>query len=318
MATPVDVMTVLGPISSADLGPTLTHEHLMASATGADYDSTLHFDYEGQLIKITDDMKRLKDAGVSSIIDPIPMELGRKVDFMQDVSRASGVNVVCATGLYTDQGPFRGFPQYFASKSIDELEEIFVTEITEGVGPRKVKPGVIKCATGPHNVSENEEKALRASARAAKKTGVPITTHTTDGTMGPRQLDIFEDEGLDLRRVTVGHCSDSADLGYHVSMLRRGAYIGFDRLGLENFVDDETKIGVIGALVAMGFSSQIVFSHDNVGCMHGMRTRPMNPEKRRFTYLLESFVPELRRSGVSQDDIDRILIENPRRYFEGG
>ena len=136
--------------------------------------------------------------------------------------------------------------------------------------------------------------------------------------MGPQQLDIFEDEGLDLRRVTVGHCSDSADLDYHVSMLRRGAYIGFDRLGLENFVDDETKIGVIAALVAMGFSSQIVFSHDNVGCLHGLKTRPMNPEKRRYTYLLESFVPELRRSGVPQDDIDRILVENPRRYFEGG
>ena len=101
-------------------------------------------------------------------------------------------------------------------------------------------------------------------------------------------------------------------------MLRRGAYIGFDRLGLENFVDDETKVGVIAALVAMGFSSQIVFSHDNVGCLHGLKTRPTNPEKRRYTYLLESFVPELRRSGVSQDDIDRILIENPRRYFEGG
>ena len=242
MATPVDVMTVLGPISSADLGPTLTHEHLMASATGADYDSTLHFDYEGQLIKITEDMKRLKDAGVSSIIDPIPMELGRKVDFMQDVSRASGVNVVCATGLYTDQGPFRGFPQYFASKSIDRARRDLRHRDHRGVGPRKIRPGVIKCATGPHNVSENEEKALRASARTAKKTGVPITTHTTDGTMGPRQLDIFEDEGLDLRRVTVGHCSDSADLGYHVSMLRRGAYIGFDRLGLENWVDDETKI----------------------------------------------------------------------------
>lgn len=318
MAGPADVMTVLGPVRSTALGPTLTHEHLVVSSTGADYDSTLHFDYESQLIKLTQDMKQLKTAGISTIVDPIPMELGRKVDFMQDVSQSSGVNIVCATGLYTDQGRFRGFPQYFASKTIEELEQIFVTEIEEGIGPRKIKPGVIKCATGPHNISKNEDKALRAAARAARETGIPITTHTTDGTMGPAQLDIFEEEGLDLRRVTVGHCSDSADLNYHVSMLQRGAYIGFDRLGLETWVDDKTKIGIIAALVGMGFTSQIVFSHDNVGCLHGMKIGPFDHAKRRFTYLLEEFIPELKRCGVTTNDIDQILVANPRRYFEGG
>ena len=324
MAQAKQVNSVLGPLSTADLGATLTHEHLLVMPTGAVYDSTLKFDREGVMLGLIEDMKRLKGAGVSTIIDPIPMELGRDPDFMADVSEASGVNVICATGLYTDQGGLAGFPAYFQRKSGEDLTEIFVKEITEGIGSRNIKPGVIKCATGPNNVSANEEKALRASARAAKSTGIPITTHTTDGTMGPEQVEIFQDEGLDPRRVTVGHCSDSADLPYLIKVLETGAFLGFDRVGLETYTSDSTKVGVMAALVAMGYTSQIVFSHDNVGCMHGWDSAASKftptaeaRSKRRYTYLLEEFVPRLKEAGVSDEAVRQILVDNPRRYFEG-
>ena len=323
MAKITKIDSVLGPVNTADLGATLTHEHLLVAPTGALYDSTLTFDREGQLLKIAGELKQLIAAGVSTIIDPIPLELGRDVDFMADVSQAAGINIICATGLYTDQGPFAGYPSYFQRKTADELAAIFVQEIEQGVGPRHVKPGVIKCATGPHKISQNEEKALRAGAQASKATGVPITTHTTDGSMGPEQMEIFMDEGLEPRKVTVGHCSDSADIPYLTRILDTGAFLGFDRVGIEIYTKDETKVGVMAALVAMGYTSQIVFSHDNVGCMHGMgpvsrfTPTPEAQSKRRYTYLLEEFVPKLKEAGVSEEAIRQILVDNPRRYFEG-
>ncbi|MEE9286091.1 MAG: phosphotriesterase-related protein [Dehalococcoidia bacterium] len=321
MAKSATVNTVLGPVSTADLGATLTHEHLLASPMGVEYDSTLLFDREGQLLKIIGDMKELRGAGIATIIDPIPIELGRNVEFMVDVARASGINIICATGLYHEQGTFSGYPPYFKMKSTDDLAQIYIKEITDGVGPDRVRPGVIKCATGPGLITDHERKALQAAARAHKATGVPITTHTTDGTMGPEQLDIFEEEGVDLHYVTVGHCSDSADLHYLRRILTRGAFVGFDRVGLEGHVSDEAKVGVVAALVAMGFIDQIVLSHDHVGCMHGMRISMMNdPEaarKRSYTYLLREFLPKLKATGITDDALNTMLVDNPRRFFEG-
>ncbi len=321
MAKTTVVNTVLGPKATSELGAILTHEHLIASPMGVDYDSTAQFDREGELLKAIQNLKELKAHGVSTIIDPIPMELGRHVDFMQEASQASGVNIICATGLYTAHGSFTGYPTHFRMKTMEQIADIYTKEITEGVGPRKIKPGVIKCATGPRMISDDEKKALRAAARAHQATGTPITTHTTDGTMGPEQVAIFEEEGVDPRRVTIGHCSDSADLSYLVKIAQRGAFIGFDRVGLEGYVKDEVKVGVVAALVAMGFVNQIVLSHDNVGCMHGMRmSMASNPEvmkKRSYTYVLREFVPAMKKAGITDAHIKTMLVDNPRRFFEG-
>jgi len=321
MTRTTTVNTVLGPVPTSKLGPVLTHEHLIAAPMGVEYDTTAPFDHEGELIKAIQNMRELKAAGISTIIDPIPMELGCHVDFMAEASQASGVNIVCATGLYTSHGSFCGYPTHFRMKTMEQIADIYTKEITEGIGPHKVRPGVIKCATGPRMISDDERKALRAAARASKATGVPITTHTTDGTMGPEQVAIFEEEGVDPRRVTIGHCSDCADLAYLVKIAQRGAVIGFDRVGLEGYVKDEVKVGVVAALVAMGYGNQIVLSHDNVGCMHGMRmTMASNPDamkKRSYTYILREFVPAMKKAGITGAQVQTMLVENPRRFFEG-
>ncbi len=314
------VNTVLGPISSADLGATLTHEHLIASAMGVEYDSTVHFDYENELLKAIGEMKRLKAAGISTIIDPIPMEIGRNVNFMADVAEKSGINIICSTGVYHESGPFAGYPTHFRMRTMEELSDIYVKEITQGVGPRKIKPGVIKCATSAGKITDGEKKALQAAARASKATGVPVTTHTTEGSMGPEQLEIFEGEGVNPQHVIIGHCSDNANLSYHLKMLKRKTFLGFDRIGYEQHSTDEEKMGTLAGLIALGYANQIVLSHDNVGCMHGPPSRvqrsPEQLRKRRYTYLIEDFVPSLKKAGVSEQAVRTMLVENPRRYFE--
>lgn len=311
------VQTVLGPIPTTNLGATLSHEHILCAPSGHESDSTLTFDYEGELLKIIAKMKEVRAVGISTIVDPIPMDLGRKVELMADVATGSGMQIICATGLYFETGWLAAYPTYYRLKRVDELTQIFVKEITEGIGPRRIRPGVIKCATSENMITENERKALIAAARASRETGTPITTHTQGGTMGPEQLDIFEAEGVSPQNVTIGHCSDSANLSYLLKIVRRGAYIGFDRIGLEMFSDDEAKAGAIAALVALGYEKQMVLSHDHVGCAHGFRLQRHDEPKRRFTYIHQELLPRLRAAGISDKAIHTMLVENPRRYFEG-
>lgn len=319
------VQSVLGPVAVEDLGFTLMHEHLKIGYPGWEVDTTLTFDRDGELAEAVARLQRLRELGVSTFVDPCPMELARDPEFMADASRASGVHIVCSTGLYIEQGlELAGFPAYFRALGTEAIERIYTTELTEGVGEARVRPGVIKCATGPHQVGEHEEKSLRAGARTALALDVRITTHTTMGSMGNEQLDILTGEGLPAHQIVIGHCDWNPDTAYHRSLLERGCYIGFDGVGIDTLLADEVRIENLVELVGDGFERQIVLSHDHIGCWHfrpedappvvtGMAAMP----KRRFTYLIEEFLPLLQSAGVSEGSIETMTVANPRRYFAG-
>lgn len=314
------VQTVLGPVPVDSLGPTLMHEHLLIGWPGWQYDVAAPPQPRAELVRIcTERMLELKSFGVQTLVDPCPMDLGRDVELMVEVSRISGVHIVCATGLYKeDQGspPYFKFRAQFADVT-QELRDAFVREITEGIGSTGVKPGLIKAATGAHQITPYEETVLRAAAQAACATGLPITTHTDEGTMGREQLDLFAAEGVELRHVIVGHSCGSSDLRYHVDLLDRGCFLGFDRFGLEILQPDRLRLAALIGLVGIGFAKQIVLSHDSVWCWRG-RPLPV-PEALlpnwKPTHLFTDIIPKLRDAGVSQEKIDTMLVANPRRYF---
>jgi phosphotriesterase-related protein len=317
------INTVLGPCKPSDLGVTLMHEHLLIGWPGWDADAAAAPVKRRDVIKLcVDRMEELKALGLRGFLDPCPIDLGRDVELMAEVAQATGVKIVCATGLYKeDMGatPYFKFRASFGSDVTAEMAEDFVKELTEGIGSTGIKAGVIKVATGPHQITKYEETVLRAAARAHKVTGAPITTHTDEGTMGREQLDIFASEGIDLRRVIVGHSCGSADLKYHVDLLDRGAYLGFDRFGLDILQPDRLRKAALIGLLGIGFEKQLVLSHDSVWCWHG-RPLPV-PESVvpnwKPTHVFQNIIPALREAGVSKDKIDTMLIDNPRRFFEG-
>jgi len=227
------------------------------------------------------------------------------------------VRIVCATGLYKED---LGNTAYFKQRSVDEIAEVYSSEITKGVGNSGIKAGIIKCATGKGQVTKYEENCLRAAARAHLRTGAPITTHTEDGTMGREQLDIFASEGVDLQRVIIGHSCGSADLGYHRDMLDRGCFLGFDRFGLDFLHPDKLRLAALIGLLGVGYEKQIVLSHDSVWCWLG-RGLDLPPETAKLvenwkpTHVFQNIVPALKRAGVSEEKIRAMLVENPRRYF---
>ncbi len=314
------INTVLGTCTPDDLGATLMHEHLLIGWPGWETDTAAPpFERRETLKMCIDRMHELKALGLRTFLDPCPIDLARDVEFMAEVSQATGVHIICATGLYKED---QGAPAYFKfrgqfSDATSEMTETFVKELTEGIGSTGIKAGIVKVATQAHRISPYEETVLRAAARAAKATGARITTHTDEGSMGREQLDIFASEGADLRRIIIGHSCGSADLRYHVDMLDRGCTLGFDRFGLEILQPDRLRTAALIGLLGIGFEKQIVLSHDSVWCWRG-RPLPL-PEALlpnwKPTHVFKNVIPALRDAGVPQAKLDAMLVDNPRRFF---
>jgi phosphotriesterase-related protein len=314
------VQTVGGPCAADDLGLTLMHEHLLVGWPGWEaHDADERAGRRERVARCTDRMQELRAHGVRTLVDPCPLDLGRDVELMAEVASRSGVRIVCATGLYKED---QGAPAYFKFRAqfgdaVAEIADLFVRELTDGVGDTGIRAGVIKVATGAHRITPYEEIVLRAAARAHRATGVPITTHTDEGTMGVEQLAILTAEGVPAASVIVGHSCGSSNLDYHLAMLDRGALLGFDRFGLELLHPDRARIAALVGLLALGFERQLVLSHDSVWCWRGRAPSlpPTVMPEWEPTHLFRRILPRLREAGVGQEKVDVMLVENPRRFF---
>ncbi len=307
------VETALGPVPTAELGPTLMHEHVVTRSPGVHENWPHLFDRDAILALAERKMADLHARGIRTIVDLTTVDLGRDIGLIVDVARRSRVRIVVATGVWW-------MPQrYFVAHGVDAVADLFIRDITRGIGTSGVKAAIIKCATDTAGVTPVIETVLRACARAQKATGVPISTHTwAAGRSGEAQQAIFAQEGVDLRRVIIGHSGDSDDLGYLRGLMERGSTIGMDRFGLESYLPTDKRVAVLARLCAEGYAPRMVLSHD-ANCWTDMlseedkrRTRP----RWHYTHISDDILPALRTAGVTEDQIEQMLVRNPRAIFE--
>ncbi|WP_076867157.1 phosphotriesterase family protein [Bradyrhizobium mercantei] len=320
------VQTVTGKIPVESLGRTLMHEHLLIAFPGVWFDPLVKFD-RAELIK--EAVRRLvqlrTEYGVRTFVDPCPIETGRDVTLMREVSEKSEMQIVCTTGFYYEH---MGMPIYWRARTVDEIAELFVREITHGVAETGVKPGAIKVATGAPVVTEQEKKFLAAACIAQKITGVPIITHTTEGCAGLEQQELFATGGVAAHRCLIGHCCTSPDSTYHRRIVDAGSYIGFDQIGMDGYQRDDVRADSVAKLVHGGFHSQVILSMDRICGRLGRFNRQLTAEEiakneqlkskglyQAYTYLFTDFIPMLQARGVSLADINSMLEDNPRRFF---
>jgi phosphotriesterase-related protein len=320
------VHSVLGPCKPEELGFTLIHEHLTAGFPGWELDN-YGFDRKKEVANATEKLKEIKTLGVSSFVDPCPMELGRDPEFAAEVSDKSGVRVIMATGLYNEA---LGIPPHFRGLPADDIAEVYVHELTEGIGNTGIKAGLIKTATGgipgmtetAKQIGPHEEKCLRAAARAHKATGAPILCHNDElGPFGRETLDVFADEGVDFNRVLIGHACGVGDMRYYFEILDRGAWIGFDRFGIETIASDKMRLASLIGLLAVGYD-RIMLSHDMVNCWLGRVTKAWQDFMDKcpnwnYTHIMKNILPALSKAGVSEGTIRTMTVDNPRSYFGG-
>jgi phosphotriesterase-related protein len=321
------VNTVLGPIDTAKLGFTLSHEHIIASSAGVWQAWPELFGGRAKFISTAvEQLKRARDEGVNSIIDCTTIDLGRDIRMMEEVSRRSGMQVIAATGHWNDPS------NTMRSRTVEELADLFVREITVGIEGTGIKAGVIKVANGGM-IDAFGEKLLRAAARASRMTGVPITTHSPGAQrVGEKQAVIFEQEGLSPSKVCIGH-TDNSPADYQTGLVRRGYYVGMDQLPrggpappgtplqAPGALTWEQRYAQIKALVEAGFANRLMLGNDHSLAMTLQTTAAdplrvaQNPDG--MLFVVRKAIPALKQIGVSNDAIRTMTIEVPKRYFEG-
>jgi len=301
------------------------HEHMVLAYPGWDADGLCQQIEFNHLAKTcADALGEVKKYGVKTVVDATPNDLWRNVELSKAVAEKTGLNIICATGMYFEA---EGMPTYlkFRSQVMDiqtELYETFMREITIGVGNSSARAGVIKVATGHGCITPYEEKLLKAAAKAHKETGVPIFTHTQQGTMGPEQAALLTGEGVDPKKIVIGHMCGNADLQYQMAVLDKGVNVGFDRWGLDFLFPDNLRRATLLGLLGLGFADRIVLSQDCNGQILG---RPfVMPDfvqpliaNWSYTHISKDIIPLLKRAGITDEQVNIMLIENPRKIFGG-
>jgi phosphotriesterase-related protein len=320
------INTVTGPISVDALGVTLMHEHLVIGFAGWESDTLHPGPNREQMIAICcDKIAQMQSVGIKSMVDPCPNDLGRDVTLAQEVARKTGFNIICATGMYKEEDggmPYWHFRGRFGS-TVDIFAEMFIKEHKVGVGDTGIKAGIIKVGAGPKGITQHERNVLQAAAIAAKQTGAPISTHTDEGKHGDEQQAILMELGVPAHQILIGHSCGTADHDYHLKIIGHGSYLGFDRFGINTITPDETRVASLVALLKKQHQKQLFVSHDSVWCWRG---EPLpdyivkmidhsvyaNP-----THLHRNIFPKLKEQGVTQAQIDTMLVDNPKRFFSG-
>jgi predicted metal-dependent phosphotriesterase family hydrolase len=298
------IRTVLGDIEPEQLGRTHGHEHVLFDPV-KDQGEDLH---RTDLTEAIAELSSFRAAGGSGLVDATVAELGRDPQGLAEVSRATGVHVVLATG-HTAQEWWDGAVD-LERRAVEDLAEEMVADLTEGIGDTGMKAGVIKVGTSLDEVTQAEARIIEAVASAHHATGAPITTHTTAGTMGLEQLKLLAGHDVAPDRVCIGHLDRRMVLADHRVLAKAGAYLGYDQVSKERHTPDRERAEIVARLVAAGHTDRIL-----LGCDLARRSDLASRGGPGLAHLLTRFVPLLAEMGVSGEDIDRILIENPRRFL---
>src|SRR3954462_1691106 len=316
-----EVQTTAGPIDAGELGKTLIHEHFPGRDEAVAHQWPHAYDEDEEGSVCMEQANAVKEHGIKTIVEPTAMLLGRNVPLLQKIAQESGLQIVTCTGIYT----YDHLPHYFQNRDEDAMADLFVHDIEEGIQGTGVKAAFIKCAADEPGVTGNIEKVHRAAARASVKTGAPIMAHSRPASnTGPRQVEIFEEEGVDLNKVQIAHCGDTDDLDYIEGLIEKGVWVGLDRYGLDLFLPYDRRQATTKALLERGYADRIFLSADSVattdwfppnvieqliaaGAAHDWTIRIV-PEK---------VLPELREAGMTEEQERTMMVDNAVRWLTG-
>ena len=308
------VESVTGPIDLDDLGTTLIHEHLKVRSEPSGEQYPHLYDEDEAFERVTKVARALVDQGVKTIGDPSCMFLGRDIRFMRRVAEETGLQVVPCTGIYT----YDYLPPYFQTRDADAMAACFVHDIETGIQGTEIKAAFLKCAVDEPGLTDDVERVLRAVAQVSLKTGRPIMAHSQPATRrGLEIMDVFDDEGIDPRKVQIAHTGDTDDLDYIEELLARGPWIGMDRYGLDIFLPTDQRNATVIELCKRGYANRMTLSQDACATMdwYPPELKPQLAPEWDFTFLWRGVLPALSDGGVSDDEIDTMMRENPRAWL---
>lgn len=337
------VETVLGPVSPADLGVTLCHEHLLLDARPSWHEPEDEDKLKTAYAPVTPDIlhalrqdpylnldncslddedlakaevARFAAWGGKTVIDATCLGIGRNPAALRRIANATGLNIIMGTGFYLE----RTHPRIVESRSPKQLTELIVNDLI--VGENGVRAGYIGEIGVSQAFTTAEEKVLRAAARAQAQTDVAISVHLPGWERyGHRVLDIIREEGGSLDRTILDHMNPSwRDVDYQTSLADRGAYLEYDMIGMDYYFanensqspgDDENAHAIVN-LLDLGYGERLLLSHDVF-----LKMMLVYYGGNGYNYINQHFVPRLKRLGVAQNAVQTMLVTNPARVFGG-
>jgi predicted metal-dependent phosphotriesterase family hydrolase len=298
------IRTVMGPVPAAELGPALTHEHVMVDFIGAAEVSPDRYDADEVFEVMRPYCIALREAGIDALFECTPEYIGRDPALLRRLSEATGLTLITNTGFY--KAPF--LPERALTATVDELAAHWIDEARHGIGDTGILPGFIKIAANEGELIDVQRRIARAAARASLATGLTIASHTTTGIAAMQELDILEEEGLPLSRFIVVHSDAEPGRAFHQRTAERGAWVSYDGIREGNAAE---RVPLVMAALAE-FPERLLISQDagwyNVGQERG-------GDVVAWDWLPRAFVPLLREAGASEADVARLLVENPARAF---
>jgi phosphotriesterase-related protein len=324
------VPTVRGPVDSAELGRTYMHEHIFALTT--DVQQNYPDEWGGEDARVADAVDKLRALaaqGVRSIVDPTVVGLGRYIPRIQRIAeQLPELNIIVATGIYTyDSVPFffryRGpaLAAVVGAELPDPMVDMFVADITEGIAGTGVRAGMLKCAIDRPGMTPGVERVMRAVAAAHHRTGTPVTVHTHPGSRSGLQVKrvLCDEEGVDPRRVVLGHSGDTTDTDHLAELADAGFILGMDRFGINLETTFEARADTLVEMCRRGYADRMVLSQD-ASCYIDW----VDPALMRFLpqwhylHIGEDVTPYVRARGVTEEQLTTMLVANPRRILGGG
>ena len=307
------VMTVMGLIDPNDVGFALTHEHVLVDFIGADQVSKDRYDEDTAFKKILPYLQQAKALGCETFVECTPSYIGKDVALVRRLSKATGLHMLTNTGYYGAAND-KFVPAHAYDESADELADRWVMEWEKGIDGTSVRPGFIKIGVDRESLSKIDEKLVRAAARTHLRTGLTIMSHTGPAIPALEEITVLHEEGVHASAWIWTHAQNERDNEKHKIAAEKGVWIAFDGLNA-NEKPLARDLKHLRAMKVFGLLDHVLLSHDagwyRPGEPDGGRFRP-------FVDLFETFLPALRKHGFTQDEIDLMTVENPKRAFTIG
>lgn len=300
------IQTVKGLMEAKDLGITMCHEHLALNLTRVRGDEDSNFSCEDLIIEEVEQMMKY---GVQTVIEVTCNDMGRDVFRLLKISEATGLKIVCATGFYL----WQYHPESVLAGDVEEICDVFCREIQEGIDGTQIRAGVIgEVASSRNEIAPSERKVMLAAAKASIRTGAAVTTHCQLGTMALEQSSLLQHEGMNPDKIILGHLDLENDREYHCRVLETGVNIGFDTIGKISYLSDEARADNLIHLIERGFEDHIVLSQD----ISRKSYLSVNQARSGYMRVMKDFVPLLKKKGVQQETLDKLLTKNPGRILD--
>ena len=318
------IETLGGPLDTGQLGTVLMHEHIfnLTLELQGPYPGFNGWDPEVELPKAREQLGALKQTGVDTILELSVIGLSRDIGLMTSAVEGTGLQVIVSTGLYTYDVLPR--PWHFSGPGTllggpEPLDELMLRDIRQGIGDTGVKAGMLKCAVDQAGLTEHVERVLRSCCRVHGETATPMTVHTHAPTQrGSDALRVLGEEGVDPARVVLAHCGDTTDLDYLEQLIDAGPTLGMDRFGLDILLPFEDRVATVATLCERGYADRMILSHD-ANCFTDWFPPGVEEQASpnwHFLHIHQDVLPALLEREVTEKQIETMLVEVPRRFFE--